>query len=85
MEAITIKIDEAGLKEVVRAAVREEMAQTSSTILNKRQASKFLGMSTVSLWKLERKGILKPIKIGVREVYTRKSLEDFLQGATAAA
>lgn len=85
MQPITIQIDEDQLTEVVRRAVRVELEEKSSSVFTKKAAAKFLGMSAVSLWKLERRGLIKPLIIGGKERYTRKSLEDFIQGSTIAA
>lgn len=81
MEAITLKFDESRLFQVVDAAVREALANQQSNVLNKRAAAKYLGISAVTLWKLEGQNVLKPLRMGDREVYTRRELDAFLDAA----
>jgi hypothetical protein len=43
------------------------------------EAARMIGVSRVSLWRLEKQGVLVPKKIGRMRIYGRAQLEAFLQ------
>ena len=65
-------------------------AETSAAITNAeklaysgRELQVLLGCSHVTLWRLEKRGLLKPVA-GIRtKLYSRKSVENFLDGKAA--
>lgn len=85
MEAIKIQIDEQHLATVVERAVTLALDKTKKNVLTKKEAAKYLGISHVTLWKLEKAMVIRPISLGEREVYTRGDLDKFLDAARAKA
>lgn len=85
MEAIKIQIDEKHLATVVERAIIRALDKTKANVFTKKQAAKYLGMSHVTLWKLEKAKAIRPISLGEREVYTRGDLDKFLDAARAKA
>ena len=81
METITLKLDEDRLAAVVSQAVKSAIADTQANVFTKKQAAKYLGISAVTLWKWETQRIIKPIRLGERELYTKAELDKFLDAA----
>lgn len=55
---------------------------TEKLAYNKDELCAVLGVSPVTLWRLEKRGLLRPVP-GIRhKLYSRKVVEAFLAGAT---
>lgn len=85
METLTIKLDEVRLAAVVAQAVKDALADSQAHVFTKKQAAKYLGISHVTLWKWECSGVIKPIRLGDRELYTKAELDKFLDAARLKA
>lgn len=53
------------------------MLKTDRLLYSRREAAELLGVSTVTLWKLVRRGELRPMHIGDRPMFSRFELERF--------
>jgi excisionase family DNA binding protein len=51
--------------------------KTEKLLYSRKEAAQVLGVSTVTLWKLVRRGELKPMHIGDRPMFSRVELERF--------
>lgn len=48
------------------------------------EVEKILGISAITRWRLEKRGLLKPVPGIKHKLYSRKTLEAFLEGKAAA-
>jgi hypothetical protein len=81
LKSFTLQIDEAHLTKVVENAVLRALSNASAARYNKKEAAKYLKISSVKLWTLEREGRIKPIhEDGGRSWYTRQELDRYAEG-----
>jgi hypothetical protein len=73
------------LRSAMVAALDQNKACESSPpergAFNTNEAATFLGISTVSLWRLEKRGLIKPIKLLRHNIWPRAELGRFLKGS----
>lgn len=79
---LIVKVDESQIRLVVKQAVEEALCATEAKYFNKKEASRYLKISTVTLWDYERKGHIQPVKVGGRLMYTKGELDRFSSGIT---
>ncbi len=83
---IALTINAADLKAVVSSIVREERAQVAKEIaeqnesatLTRRQAAKALNVTLSTLWRWDKEGYLKPVKIGTKVLYRQCDIDNIL-------
>jgi excisionase family DNA binding protein len=59
-----------------------QMMKTDKLLYSRKEAAQLLGISSVTLWRMVRRGELKPRHIGDRPMFSRTELARFA-GATA--
>ncbi len=77
---LIVKIDEAHLAEIVRSAVKEALSSTQAQYFNKKEAAKYLNISTVTLWTYQQRGLINPVDVGDREMFLKSELDRFVSG-----
>lgn len=89
MEQILV-IQRGELEQLIRNELQSALAgfspappKKTKDILTRKQAARELGISLVTLWKLDKSGELPASRIGVKVIYTREQLEKFLEKNTA--
>ena len=58
-------------------------ASVEKLAYNTRELSQALGLSTVTLWRLTNRGLLRPIEGLRHKLYSKKEVERFLAGRAA--
>jgi hypothetical protein len=68
------------LPPILRAAIKSalESLKTSDERMTRAQTKEFLDCSYVSLWNWEKKGWVKPIRMGKKVFYLKSQLIDFM-------
>jgi len=56
-----------------------QSAQPERGAFSTNEAATYLGISAVSLWRLEKRGLLKPLKVLRHNMYSRVELDRFLK------
>ena len=59
-------------------------AQLTPAALSRRDASRYLGVSATTLWRLSREGVLPRVKVRGRTLYRRDDLDTLLETAGGA-
>ena len=80
------------LKSLIRQSIREELplslfSQTPQTqtqsgntdeVLSRNESATFLGVSSGTLWQLDKRGLLKASRVGGRVLYRKSDLLNYL-------
>lgn len=91
-EMVLIEVSE--LDKIVRSAVRDEFTRTiDSNSLGTTQAEGYyttneladlLSIDRTTVWAWERKGFLKPKRVGRRKLYSRKEINELIESGKLA-
>ena len=60
-------------------AEREIAPSMKEKYLTIKEICKYLKISSTTVWRLSKKGILKPMKIGNRTLFARAEIDDYLR------
>lgn len=83
MTASRINPETSGQNEVPPRIPASAQVPIEKLAYSGKELEAILGVSTVTLWRLEKRGLLKPVS-GIRhKIYSRKSVESFLEGRAA--
>ena len=63
--------------ELLRVAIVKELENKPQNY-SRKKTSELLGVSLVTLWKLEKQGDLKPIRINTKVIYSASDVEAYL-------
>lgn len=81
-----IQVSASDLKEVIKNLYAEEAQRTREALeanrekptLTRKQTAKQLGVTLSTLWRWEKSGYLKPVKIGSKVMYRPTDVEEML-------
>jgi uncharacterized protein YehS (DUF1456 family) len=77
---LIVRVDENHLAEIVKRAVREALDSSQAQYFNKKEAAKYLKISAVTLWSYQTKGLITPVHVGDREMFSKSELDRFASG-----
>ena len=90
-EMVLIEVSE--LDKIVRSAVRDEMSRTADCHQGESQVNGYyttneltelLSIDRTTVWAWEKKGFLKPKRVGRRKLYSRKEIGELVESGKLA-
>jgi excisionase family DNA binding protein len=82
-QSVRIEVSGADLlafgESIHRQALKEREPEKAEAYLTSEELSKILKVSLVTIWSWDKKGIIKPLRIGNQKRYRKSDIEKFLQ------
>ncbi len=95
MDTSLISINVEGIQQVVRQAIREEIGKQVKTVLkqsesvlpeyyDRKQLCELAHISPCTLWRMEEAGLIRKLKFGRRNLYSKADVDDLLSSGKLA-